>query len=435
MIPVVALLGRPNVGKSTLFNRLTGSRDALVADTPGVTRDRRYRLAEHAGRAFVAVDTGGVTKAHTEAEQGLMRQTDQAIAEADVLALVLDAQNGCVAGDRELYARLRACGKPLFVVVNKVDGRDLHAALAEFAELGAAELFGISALRGSGVAALLEAAVPEAMETAEAEPDRIRVSVLGRPNAGKSTLINRLLRSERLVVSEEPGTTRDSIDVPLVWQGRAMTLVDTAGIRRKSRIEADSVEGFSVAQALRSMQRAHVVVAVIDADQGAAEQDSALIGLAQDSGRGVVVAMNKCDLLDREQQAWARGRLERRLRFAPHLPVVRTSGTRGFGLSRMLEEAVALHDAAGRHFPTPEINDFLHRAVQQNPPPRARGGRIRIRYGHQGGNHPLRLVLHGSHLELMPPAYRRYLAGRFRKRYRLPGIPIALICRQGQARD
>ena len=437
MIPVVALLGRPNVGKSTLFNRLTGSQDALVADIPGVTRDRRYRLANHNGRPFVVVDTGGMTEAHTEMEQGLMRQTEQAIAEADILVLVLDAQEGCVASDQELHARLRTCGKPLLVAVNKVDGRDPHAVLSEFAELGTGELFGISAKRGSGVAALLESAIPVQAESAEPEPDptRIRIAVIGRPNAGKSTLINHLLKSDRLVVSPEPGTTRDSIDVKLEFRGREMTLVDTAGIRRKSRIESDSLEGFSVAQALRSVQRARVAMVVIDSEQGVAEQDAALTALALDAGRAVVVAFNKCDLLDSEQQAWAEQRLGRRFQFASYLPIVRTSGVRGSGLGRLLREAVLLHDAAERSFSTPEVNNFLRRAVQQNPPPRVRGGRIQIRYGHQGGNHPLRLVLHGSRLELMPQAYRRYLANRFRKAYRLPGVPIALTCRKTQERN
>lgn len=436
MVPVVALLGRPNVGKSTLFNCLTGSRDALVADIPGVTRDRRYRLASHDGRAFVAVDTGGMTDAHTEMEQGLMRQTEQAIAEADILVLVLDAQEGCVARDQELHARLRACGKPLLVAVNKVDGRDVHAAVAEFAELGTGALFGISAKRGSGIPALLEAAIPARPGSAEPEPDqkRIRVAVIGRPNAGKSTLINHLLQSDRLVVSPEPGTTRDSIDVQLEFRDRQMTLVDTAGIRRKSRVAPGSLEGFSVAQALRSIQRAQVAMVVIDSEQGVAEQDAALIALALDAGRAVVVAFNKCDLLDSEQQAWAEQRLGRRLQFASYLPVVRTSGTRGSGLGRLLRETASLHDAAEQGFSTPEINNFLRRAVQQNPPPRVRGGRIQVRYGHQGGSHPLRLVLHGSRLELMPQAYRRYLANRFRKVYRLPGIPIALTCRKTQPR-
>ena len=437
MIPVVALLGRPNVGKSTLFNCLTGSQDALVADIPGVTRDRRYRLANHNDRPFVVVDTGGMTEAHTEMEQGLMRQTEQAIAEADILVLVLDAQEGCVASDQELHARLRTCGKPLLVAVNKVDGRDPHAVLAEFAELGTEELFGISAKRGSGVAALLESAIPVQAESAEPEPDptRIRIAVIGRPNAGKSTLINHLLKSDRLVVSPEPGTTRDSIDVKLEFRGREMTLVDTAGIRRKSRIESDSLEGFSVAQALRSVQRAQVAMVVIDSEQGVAEQDAALAALALDAGRAVVVAFNKCDLLDSEQQAWAEQRLGRRFQFASYLPIIRTSGARGSGLGRLLREAVLLHDAAERSFSTPEVNNFLRRAVQQNPPPRVRGGRIQIRYGHQGGNHPLRLVLHGSRLELMPQAYRRYLANRFRKAYRLPGVPIALTCRKTQERN
>ena len=436
MVPVVALLGRPNVGKSTLFNRLTGSREALVADVPGVTRDRRYRLAEHDGRAFVAVDTGGMTQAHTEIERGLIQQTEQAIAEADILVLVVDAQEGCVAGDQDFHARLRTCGKPLFVAVNKVDGRDPHEATAEFAELGAAALFGISAKRGSGVAALLGSAIPAEATLVEPAPDSrcTRISVIGRPNAGKSTLINRLLRDDRLVVSSEPGTTRDSIDVQLTFRDREMTLVDTAGIRRKSRIEAGSLEGSAWRRRSARCSARRWRFVVIDAEQGVAEQDAALVALALDTGRAVVVALNKCDLLDSGQLAWASQRLARRLQFASYLPVVRTSGARGSGLGRLLQEAVKLHDAAQRSFSTPEVNNFLRRAVQQNPPPRVRGGRMHIRYGHQGGNHPLRLVLHGSRLELMPQAYRRYLASRFRKAYRLPGIPIALNCRRARER-
>ncbi len=436
MIPVVALLGRPNVGKSTLFNRLTGSRDALVADVPGVTRDRRYGLASHDGRAFVAVDTGGLTVAHTEIERSLMRQTERAIEEADVLLLMLDASAGCLTSDRALHARLRARDKPLLVAVNKVDGRDPRAAVSEFAELGANALFGISAKRGSGVAALLDSAIPDQVVPEIPEPDsgRIRVAVIGRPNVGKSTMINRLLRSDRLVVSPEPGTTRDSVDSRMEFRGREMVLVDTAGIRRKSRVEPDSIEGFSVAQALRSIQRARVVVAVLDAEQGAVEQDAALIALALEAGRAVVVALNKCDLLDSERQAWAERRAARRLRFAPYLPVVRASGARGSGLSRLLREAVSLHDAAERSFSTPEINDFLRSAARRNPPARTRGGRVQIRYGHQGGNHPLRLVLHGSRLESLSPAYRRYLTNRFREELRLPGIPIALTCRKARDR-
>ena len=436
MVPIVALIGRPNVGKSTLFNRLTDSQDALVADIPGVTRDRRYRLAEHSGCAYVVVDTGGVTQAHTEIERGLMSQTEQAIDEADALVLVLDAREGCLPSDLELHARLRCCGKPVVLAVNKAEGREVSWVLAEFAEMGTPALFAVSARRGSGVAALMDAVLePLEMEVVpESSGSGARLAVIGRPNAGKSTLINRLLRDDRLIVSSEPGTTRDSIDVELEWQGRALTLVDTAGIRRKSRVESGSLEAFSVTQALRCVHRAQVVIAVIDATEGAVEQDAALIALALDAGRAVVVAFNKCDALDSASWRYAEGRLRRRLRFASYLPVVRTSGARGIGTRRLLREAMVLYDAASRSFSTPQINDFLARAMEQNPPPRSRNRRVHVRYGHQGGNHPLCLVLHGSRLDQIPGAYRRYLASRFRQAWHLPGIPIELVCRASPRR-
>ena len=431
MACIVALVGRPNVGKSTLFNCLTGSHKALVADTPGVTRDRRYSLADHEDREYIVIDTGGFVDPTSDLDRDLLRQTEQAIEEAGVLVLLVDAFDGCVEGDRSLYARLRRGGKPVFIGVNKVDGRDAPMVLAEFAELGAPALFAISARRGHGVDALLEAVLsqPGLQSTAPlADPRGARAAVIGRPNAGKSTLINRLLRDDRLMVSPEPGTTRDSIDVGLTYKGRELTLVDTAGIRRKSKIEPESVERYSVLQALASVQAAQVVVAVIDADAGAAEQDITLIGAALEAGRAVVVAFNKCDLLTSERSAWAMQRLQRKLRFAAYLPVVRTSGIKGAGLGLLLRSVVMLYDAAAQKFPTPEVNRFLQQAVQQTPPPRVRGGRVRLRYAHQGGSHPIRIVLHGAHLDHMPPAYRRYLAGRFRHTYRLPGVPIVFVC-------
>lgn len=437
MLPIVALVGRPNVGKSTLFNRLTGSARALVADLPGVTRDRRYGLLRDGARACVLIDTGGVAPAGDGFARALQRQTEQAIDEADRLVLVADAREGCVAADRELHARLRRVGKPVAVAVNKVDGAAAAAAAAEFAELGAAALFALSAKRGSGVPALAAALLPAAAEQEEEEfPDAVRLAVIGRPNAGKSTLINRLLGAERLLVSAEPGTTRDSIDVPFAHAGRELVLVDTAGVRRRARARADELERACAAQALSAVQRAQVALLVIDAAAGAAEQDAALASFALDAGRAVAVALNQCDRLDRAGQAWARQRLERRLRFAPWLPVVGTSGARGFGLERLLREALRLHAAAGRRFPTPQVNEFLQRALQRNPPPRGRGGRCRVRYAHQGGTHPLRIVLHGARLEALPDAYLRYLAGEFRRAQRLPGVPVRFsFSRPGRAAD
>ena len=434
MLPVVALVGRPNVGKSTLFNRLSGGSRALVADLPGVTRDRRYGLLRDGARACVLIDTGGIAPAGDGFARALQRQTEQAIAEADRLVLVADARDGCVAADRELHARLRRVGKPVAVAVNKVDGADAASAAAEFAELGAAALFALSAKRGSGVPALAAALLPAAGAAAAAAPGAVRLAVIGRPNAGKSTLINRLLGAERLLVSPAPGTTRDSIDVPFAHAGRELVLVDTAGVRRRSRARADELERACAAQALSAVQRAQVALLVIDAAAGAAEQDAALAAFALDAGRAVAVALNQCDRLDRAGQAWAQQRLERRLRFAPWAPVVRTSGARGFGLERLLQQALRLHAAAGRRFPTPQVNEFLQRALRRQPPPRGRGGRCRLRYAHQGGTHPLRIVLHGARLEALPDAYLRYLAAEFRRAHRLPGVPVRFsFSRPGQA--
>ena len=437
MLPVVALVGRPNVGKSTLFNRLSGGARALVADLPGVTRDRRYGLLRDGARACVLIDTGGVAPAADGFARALQRQTEQAIAEADRLVLVADARDGCVAADRELHARLRRVGKPVAVAVNKVDGADAAAAAAEFAELGAPALFALSAKRGSGVPALAAALLPAAAaDEEEASPDAVRLAVIGRPNAGKSTLINRLLGAERLLVSPEPGTTRDSIDVPFAHAGRELVLVDTAGVRRRARARADELERACAAQALSAVQRAQVALLVVDAAAGAAEQDAALAAFALDAGRAVAVALNQCDRLDRAEQAWAQQRLARRLRFAPWAPVARTSGARGFGLERLLRQALALHAAAGRRFPTPQVNEFLQRALRRQPPPRGRGGRCRVRYAHQGGTHPLRIVLHGARLEALPAAYLRYLAAEFRRAHRLPGVPVRFsFSRPGRAAD
>ena len=437
MLPVVALVGRPNVGKSTLFNRLSGGSRALVADLPGVTRDRRYGLLSDGARACVLIDTGGIAPAGDGFARALQRQTEQAIAEADRLVLVADARDGCVAADRELHARLRRVGKPVAVAVNKVDGADAAAAAAEFAELGAAALFALSAKRGSGVPALAAALLPAAGAAAAAEsPGAVRLAVIGRPNAGKSTLINRLLGAERLLVSPEPGTTRDSIDVPFRHAGRELVLVDTAGVRRRARARADELERACAAQALSAVQRAQVALLVIDAAAGAAEQDAALAAFALDAGRAVAVALNQCDRLDRAEQAWAQQRLERRLRFAPWAPVARTSGARGFGLERLLRQALQLHAAAGRRFPTPQVNEFLQQALRRQPPPGGRGGRCRLRYAHQGGTHPLRIVLHGARLEALPAAYLRYLAAEFRRAHRLPGVPVRFaFSRPGRAAD
>lgn len=434
-LPVVVLVGRPNVGKSTLFNRLTGSRDALVADRPGVTRDRHYGFGNAAGRRFLVVDTGGLGVDDAAIDELSRRQTEIALAEADAVLFVLDAAEGATPGDETIAERLRRLDVPVYAVVNKSEGRDADVATAEFHALGLGPPRAISARHGDRVGALMEtvlATLPEADETgpaADAEAP-LRMAVLGRPNAGKSTLVNRLLGEERMLALDEPGTTRDAVAADFEFDGRAFTVVDTAGIRRRSRIE-DPLEKFSVIKALQAAEAADVVVLMIDARSGVGAQDARLLGLVTERGRAAVIAVNKWDGLDPDARDMVRRELEVRLPFLDVLPVCFISARHGSGLRELMQSAVRARTAAAADLSTSELSRVLERAVAAHAPPAVQGRRIKLRYAHQGGRFPPRIVIHGNRTEHLGPEYKRYLMRRFREAFDLYGTPIELVFRTG----
>ena len=437
MLPVVALVGRPNVGKSTLFNALTRSRDALVADLPGVTRDRHYgvcHLVEE--RPFVVVDTGGLSGSDQGLDGLTAQQVRLAIAEAQALVFVLDARDGLLPQDRSILDELRRSGKPIIAAVNKTDGLDEQAALAEFAAFGIAATLPLSAAHNRGTDRLLAALQPLLPEDAHEErvpdeDDSIRVAIVGRPNAGKSTLINRLLGEDRLIVSDVAGTTRDPIRVPLERDGCKYTLIDTAGVRRRARVE-EAVEKFSVIKTLQSMAAAQVVVLMVDARENLADQDLTLIGHALDEGRALVIAVNKWDGLDAYQRERCQEALARRLQFVGWAKHVYISAMHGSGLRELMRAIVRAHASATRELNSSDLTRTLEKAYQNYQPPLVRGHAPKLRFAHPGGSNPPTIVIHGSRTKHIAPAYQRYLENFFRQRYKLEGTSIRIVFREGE---
>lgn len=436
MLPVVALVGRPNVGKSTLFNVLTRSRDALVADLPGVTRDRHYGICRLGARQFMVVDTGGLA----DSDEGLAGltalQVQAAIDEADVVVFVVDARDGLLPGDPMVLGRLRRASKPLLLVVNKVDGLDEHVALAEFARLGVADPLPLAASHGRGVQPLLDAVLPllpaEIEEPAEAADEGgVRVAIVGRPNVGKSTLVNRLLGEDRVIVSDVAGTTRDSIRIALERDGKRYTLIDTAGVRRRARIE-DAVEKFSVIKTLQSIEAANVVVLLLDAKEGVTDQDAGLIGHVLEAQRALVIAVNKWDGLSAYDREQCRTSLSRKLDFVAWAPQVTISALHGSGIGELMKAVNRSHAAASRTFTSSELTRALEAAYEGYQPPLVRGHAPKLKYAHPGGTNPPTIVIHGSRTRHLADAYRRYLENFFRKRYRLVGTPIRIEFRDGE---
>ncbi len=430
MVPQVALVGRPNVGKSTLFNRLTGTRDALVADVPGLTRDRRYGRAVIDGRACILIDTGGLL-GDGELAAPTGRQADVAVAEASTLLFLVDARQGLTAADQEIASRLRKADCDLVLVVNKIDGQNLHTVEAEFARLGFADTCLISASHGRGLEALREllaARLPEVAALPETEPGVIRAAVVGRPNVGKSTLINRLLGEERQVVFDQPGTTRDAIEVPFEQDGNRFLLIDTAGVRRRGRV-VEAVEKFSVIKALQAMERAHVVILVIDGHEGLVEQDLHVLRHGADAGAGLVVAVNKWDGLDARQRRARKATLERRLQFVPWAPLHTISALHGTGVRRLIRDVRAVYRAGAFEVGTMRLNRILRGLVAAHPPPAVRGRQIKLRYAHKAGDHPPRILVHGNQTDALPAGYVRYLENGFREVLGLVGNPIRLELR------
>ena len=438
MKPVIALVGRPNVGKSTLFNRLTKSRDAIVADFAGLTRDRHYGNARLGKQEFIAIDTGGF---EPTAESGIYKemakQTRQAVAESDVVVFVVDAREGMSAQDHDIATYLRKLGKPTLLVANKAEGMKDTAHLAEFFELGLGEVLPVSASHGQGVRGMMEAALqrlalPDVDEQAEdAELAAIKLAVVGRPNAGKSTLINTWLGEERLVAFDMPGTTRDAISVPFEREGQRFELIDTAGLRRKGKV-FEAIEKFSVVKTLQAIENANVVLLLIDATQGVTDQDAHIAGFILENGRAVVVAINKWDAIDSYQRQTLERSIETRLTFMKFASLHRMSATRRQGLGPVWASIAQAHAAANRKMPTPVLTRLLQEAVEFQQPQRSGMSRPKMRYAHQGGMNPPVIVVHGNSLEHVSETYKRYLEGRFRKAFDLVGTPLRIQMKTSQ---
>jgi len=432
MLPVIAIVGRPNVGKSTLFNVLTRTRDALVADLPGLTRDRQYGYGCRGGR-YIVVDTGGLLEAPGGVEALMAAQTERAIEEADRVVFVVDARTGPANADEYVADRLRRAGKPVIVAANKAEGRDAELAGAEFHAFGLGAPVAISAAHGEGIDALVVRALaglppPEESADEPAADEPIRIAVVGRPNVGKSTLINRLLGEERLVTFDEPGTTRDSVHVPFERHGRRFVLIDTAGVRRRARVEG-AVEKFSIVKALQAIDEAHVVIGVIDAHETVVEQDASLFGLVAERGRALLLAINKWDHIPAAQRDDVRNQLALRMPFLDFAPQHFISALHGTGVGELLTAARRAYEAAMRDLPTPELTRVLEQALEAHQPPLVRGRRIKLRYAHQGGRNPPVIVVHGNQVEHVPDAFRRYLMNTFRDAFRLHGTPVRIVFR------
>ena len=441
MKPVIALVGRPNVGKSTLFNRITKSRDAIVADFAGLTRDRHYGDAKLGPREFIVVDTGGFEpEKPTGVVAEMAKQTRQAVAEADAVIFVTDVRAGLSAQDADIARYLRTQQKKVLLAVNKAEGMAESPLLAEFHELGIGEPHPISAAHGQGIRSLLEAALDDffpddADDDAEAAGDEgdkpIRLAVAGRPNVGKSTLINAWLGEERLVAFDQPGTTRDAIHVPFERDGRKFELIDTAGLRRKGKV-FEAIEKFSVVKTLQAISDANVVLLLIDATLGVSEQDAHIAGYILESGRAVVIAVNKWDATDEYQREQLQRSIESRLAFLKFAPVLQISARRRTGLSALWKSILAAHASATVKMPTPVLTRLLQDAVEHQAPRRDGNFRPKMRYAHQGGMNPPLVVIHGNSLDHITDAYKRYLEGRFREHFKLTGTPMRIEFRSGK---
>lgn len=431
MLPVLALIGRPNVGKSTLFNRLTRSRDALVADYPGLTRDRQYGFGKLGPIPYLVIDTGGVAGGEEGIHELMVEQTVRALEEADVAIIMVDGRSGLTAADEHVAELARKHASKTFLAVNKSEGLDSAIAAGEFHGLGMGEPLPVSATHGDHINALMDLVladfeVEDAEESEGDEDEReLRIAVVGRPNVGKSTLINRLIGEDRLVVFDQPGTTRDSVSVPFERNDRKYELIDTAGIRRRAKVSG-AIEKFSIVKALQAIERAQVVVAVLDAHEGVTEQDVSLLGLILERGRALVVVTNKWDGLSAAERKHVRDELDRRLPFLDFAERMTISALHGTAVGDLLPAVERAFRAATRDLSTKDLTRELENAVTAHPPPLVRGRRIRLRYAHQGGRNPPVIVIHGNQTERVPEAYRRYLINRFRKVFKLKGTPVRL---------
>ncbi len=430
MLPVIALVGRPNVGKSTLFNYLTRSREALVADIPGLTRDRQYGRIQHGMRPCLVVDTGGIADDAEGIESISRKQVQVALNEADVVIFMVDAREGISASDKVIADSLRKLNKPLLLVTNKVDGIDASTATAEFHSLALGEPLLLAASHGRGVPALLEKInqlLPSASELIDDQGERkgIGIAVIGRPNVGKSTLVNRILGEERVIVFDQPGTTRDSVYIPFERDGKQFTLIDTAGMRRRSRI-AETIEKFSVIKALQAIDKAHVVIYLIDASEGVTDQDAHLLGLVLEAGRTLIIGLNKWDGLTTEQKEKVKRQIELKLAFVDFAEKHPISALHGSGVGKLFDVVHSLFESAMVNLSTSTLNRILKEATDAHQPPMVNNRRIKLKYAHQGGRNPPVIIVHGVQTDALPLSYHRYLTNYFRQRLQLAGTPLRL---------
>ncbi|WP_411860484.1 ribosome biogenesis GTPase Der [Halioxenophilus sp. WMMB6] len=428
MLPVIALVGRPNVGKSTLFNQLTRSRDALVADFPGLTRDRKYGEANVQGRRLMVVDTGGLSGDETGIDSVMAGQSLAAINEADAVLFVVDCRAGLTSADSMIAEHLRKSGKRVFVVANKIDGSNHDVAVAPFYELALGELYPTTASHGRGIRSLMEAvlaALPEPEESDETLPDGVKIAIVGRPNVGKSTLVNRLLGEDRVVVYDHPGTTRDSIYINYERNDKNYTLIDTAGIRRRKNV-SQAVEKFSIVKTLQAISDANVVVLLMDAQEGLVDQDLHLMGQVIEQGRGLVLALNKWDGLDSDHKDFIKKELERRLQFVDFADLHFISAKHGTNVGHLYESIERAYQSATDKLSTNQLTRILEDAIKVHQPPLVNGRRIKLRYAHAGGHNPPIIVIHGNQTEAVPSHYKRYLEKTFRRVLDLHGTPLRI---------
>ncbi|WP_040261939.1 ribosome biogenesis GTPase Der [Pseudomonas massiliensis] len=451
MVPVIALVGRPNVGKSTMFNRLTKSRDAIVGDLSGLTRDRQYGEATWQGRSYIVIDTGGITGDEAGMDEKMAEQSLLAIEEADLVLFMVDARAGFTAADQMIAEHLRKRNKRSLLVANKVDNIDPEMARAEFAPLGMGTAIPVAASQGRGMNALLEAALGEYPRDAEeealsedvaegqeatripgpSEKDGVKIAIIGRPNVGKSTLVNRMLGEERVIAYDEPGTTRDSIYIPFERDGDKYTLIDTAGVRKRGKIH-EEVEKFSVVKTLQAIKDANVVIFVMDAREGVVDHDLNLLGFALETGRAIVIALNKWDGMEPSEREYVKTELQRRLFFVDFADIHFISALHGTGVGHLYGSVQAAFRSAITRWPTSRLTQILEDAISDHQPPMVNGRRIKLRYAHLGGANPPIIVIHGNQVEKVPRSYSRYLENTYRRVLKLVGTPIRIEYKGGE---
>lgn len=433
MIPVVAIVGRPNVGKSTLFNCLTRSRSALVSEFPGMTRDRQYGEAHIADRHFIVIDTGGITDETDDINQLTTQQSIQAVEEANTVIFLVDGRAGVTATDLLIADKLRALNKHIYLVVNKTEGMETDIVIAEFYRLGFTGPYAISSAHKQGIDELITTifAHVETEEPLDEKEAGIKLAIIGRPNVGKSTLTNRMLGEERVIVYDQPGTTRDSIFIPLERHEKRYTLIDTAGIRKRGKI-FETTEKFSVVKTLQAVEATHVVLFVMDAREGVTDQDLRLLGFILDSGKSLVIALNKWDGMSIDDRDHARATIDRRLNFLPFVRIHFISALHGSGVGNLFDSIDEAYASANKKLSTPLLTKILQAALIQHTPPLVRGRRIKLRYAHPGGHNPPRIIIHGNQVESLPDSYKRYLAHTYQERLKLKGTPVYIELKSGE---